>query len=119
VNAPPDMELVFPRPGAVVVECKGEHELSTGDETEQLLAELVEGYELVVIDVSEAEFVDSSFLHGLVKADRASRARGSRVVLQFGTALIVRRAFEISGVLELLEHVGTREEALDAGSPPM
>jgi anti-anti-sigma factor len=107
-----DITVVRPRPGAVVVECKGEHDLTTQNEVGELLASLVAENGLVVVDVSEAEFVDSSFLHNLVTAHRASRERGSRVLLQFGTALIVRRAFEISGILELLEHVATREEAL-------
>src|SRR6478672_3263967 len=115
MSAIPDVEVLRPQPGAVVVECKGEHDLTAEIEMDQLLVSLVAESDLVVVDVSEAEFVDSSFLHSLVKADRASRARGSRVLLQFGTAPIVRRAFEISGVLEHLEHVATRGEALGAG----
>ena len=112
MSAIPDVELLRPRPGAVVVECKGEHDLTTSDELGTLFAGLVAENDLVVIDVSEAEYVDSSFLHNLVKADRVASARGARVRLQFGTAPIVRRAFELSGVLARLEHVSTRDEAL-------
>jgi hypothetical protein len=32
--------------------------------------------------------------------------------LQYGTALIVRRALELSGILSRIEHASTREQAL-------
>ena len=69
-----------------------------------LLGSLVDESALVVVDVSDAEFVGSSFLRNLMKA------------LQLGTAPIVRRALELGGLLEHLEWVGTRDEAL-ARSP--
>ena len=68
--------------------------------------------ELVVVDVSEAAFIDSSFLHNVVGADRLARERGSRLRLQHGTALIVMRALEVSGILAVLDSVSTREAAL-------
>jgi anti-anti-sigma factor len=108
----PDVEVLQPRPGAVVVECRGEHDLTTSESLARLLTELVATNDLVVIDISEAEFIDSSFLHNLVKADRLARPRGTRVRLQFGTAPIVARALEVSGILMRIEHASTREEAL-------
>jgi anti-anti-sigma regulatory factor len=63
--------------------------------------------------VSDADFVDSSVLHNLVRADRLARAGGSRFVLQMGTARIVRLAIETSGILDSLTWVGSREEALN------
>ncbi len=91
-----------------------------GDDLERLLHRLVLENELVVIDVSEAEFIDSSFLHNLLKADRLARDRGSRLRLQHATKPIVSRALEVSGILTLLDSVSTREDALtpvDRGSP--
>ena len=101
-----------PRPGAVVVECTGEHDLATSESLGRLLTELVATNDLVVIDVSDAEFIDSSFLHNLVKADRLARPRGTRLRLQFGTAPVVVRALEMSGILNRIEHAPTREEAI-------
>jgi anti-anti-sigma regulatory factor len=72
MSAIPDIGVLRPRPGVVVVECKGEHDLSTSDALEQLFTALVSENDLVVVDVSQAEFVDSSFVHNLVKADRLS-----------------------------------------------
>ena len=57
---------------------------------------------------------DSSFINNLIKADSAARARGSQFTLQLGTARIVRSAIEHSGILTVLDHAPTREEALDS-----
>src|SRR3954471_1449736 len=110
-----DVELNRPRPGAVVVQCRGEHDLTTCVALEHLLTELVAENDLVVIDVSEAEFIDSSFIHNVIKAHRLSLPRGSRVRLQVGTAPVVRRALELSGLLARIEHAPTREQALGRG----
>jgi anti-anti-sigma factor len=107
-----DLEVLHPRPGVAVVECTGEHDLTSKDEFERLLSGLVVGNGLVVVDVSEAKFIDSSFIHNLVKADGLARQRGSRFRLQHGTELIVRRALEVSGILTYIESVSTRGAAL-------
>lgn len=108
----PDLEVLRPRAGAVVVVCTGEHDIATSRDLEQLLADLVAENDLVVVDVTRAAFIDSSFLHNIVKAERASRARGARLRLQVGTDLIVARALEVSGILGRIEHAHTREDAL-------
>ena len=54
---------------------------------------------LVVIDVTEAVFIDSSFLHFVVMANKAAGVHGGRRRLQVGTAPIVKSALEVSGIL--------------------
>ncbi len=95
-----------------MVECRGEHDLTCRDELGRLLSELVAENELLVVDVSEATFVDSSFIHNLVKANRLAGERGAQFRLQHSTELIVRRALEVSGIFAHLDSVSTREEAL-------
>ena len=107
-----DVAVSRPRAGAIVVECTGEHDVTTSEEIGNLFAELVVGNDLIVIDLSEAEFIDSSFIHNLVKLDRLARLRGTRIRLQFGTAPIVARALELSGTLDRFEHATTRADAL-------
>lgn len=97
-----------------VVTFVGEHDLMTADAVGDLFASLVERNELVVSDFSEAQFVDSSLLQALIHADREAKRRGHAFRLQLGTAPIVRRAFEITGLYELLDISPTREEALAA-----
>jgi anti-anti-sigma factor len=108
----PDVEVLWPRPGTAVVECTGEHDIATSEALERLLTELVARNDLVVVDVSHAQFIDSTFLHNLVKAEHLSRPHGKRVRLQFAMGPAVRNALEVSGILDRIESVTTREEAL-------
>ncbi len=112
MDASVDIEVLYPRAGAAVVVLRGEHDVATKDEIGELLASLTAEHELLVVDVTHATFVDSSFLHNLVKAHRAAQKRGGRLRVQMGAEPIVRRAFEVSGLLERLECAATREEAL-------
>lgn len=107
-----DVLVAYPSPGTAVVRFTGEHDLVAREDLRALLDSLVEQNDLVVADVSEAKFVDSTTMHALLDADTAARVRGRTFRLQLGTAAIVRRAFELSGVLGRLEYVDSREEAL-------
>lgn len=111
-----DVQVETPRAGAAVVVFTGEHDLSTSESVEALLRSLIDENELVVADSSEAEFVDSSTIYTLMKSHRAASQRGSTFRLQLGTAPIVEKAFELSGMLQLLDCAPTREEALRGGS---
>ena len=103
--------------GVAVVALLGEHDLLSSDQVEGLLSNLVAANKLVVVDVSKAEFIDSSLIHNLVKADSQARAEGNRFVLQLGTAPIVKRALEVSGLLSHLDCASSREEALATMKP--
>ena len=108
----PDLDVLRPRVGAAIVELHGEHDVATRTEVRELFTSLVEANDLVVIDVTNARFIDSSFLHNLADADRLARSRGSRLCLQLGTASIVRRALEVSGLLERLDCAPDREQSM-------
>jgi anti-anti-sigma factor len=111
-----DVQVERPQSGAAVVSFTGEHDLATAPAVEALLGSLIEQNELVVVDFSEAEFVDSSMIHTLVKADREARKRGGSFRLQLGTAPIVRKAFELCGLFEQLDLAPSWEHALRNGS---
>jgi anti-anti-sigma factor len=108
-----EVHVEHPSPGTAVVLFTGEHDLVTRDDVRELLDSLIEQNELVVADFSEARFVDSTMLHVLVNADATARMRGRTFRLQLGTAAIVHRAFELSGLTTRLECVQTRADALD------
>ena len=108
----PDLNLLRPRAGTAVVELHGEHDLATRSEIRDLFTSLVETNDLVIIDVTDALFIDSSFLHNLANAHRLAQSRGSHLRLQLGTAPIVRTALEISGLLEVLDCAPDREQAM-------
>ena len=112
-----DVEVSNPREGVAVVALLGEHDLLSEEQVEALFSNLVASNKLVVVDVSEAQFIDSSLLHNLVKADQQARTNGDRFVPQLGTAPIVKKALEVSGLLNLLDCASSREEALAKMKP--
>ena len=108
-----DVVVEQPAPGAAVAVFSGEHDMATKDQVHELLKSLVEENELVVADFSEAQFVDSSIVGALMATKREADQRGHTIRLQLNTADIVRRAFEISGLLTVFEVASTREAALE------
>lgn len=108
----PSHRIVHPRARVVVVEIVGEHDLASRASINDLFSKLIRQNDLLVVDVSEAEFVDSSFLHALVNAHKHAKNLKKRMRVQLGTAPIVHKAFEISGLTEYLECFSDREEAL-------
>jgi anti-anti-sigma factor len=114
-----DLRIEHPRPDTAVVVLTGEHDVSTSPRLESLLASLLAENSVVVADLSEVEFLDSSVINSLVEATRSASAQRHACAfrLQIGSEAIVHRILEITGVLDLLECAPTRDLAL-AGLPP-
>ena len=108
-----DIRVERPTRNAAVVEFTGEHDLAQADRIQGLFESLVEQNAVVVADFSEAQFVDSSVLRTLFRAHLAAESRGSSFRLRLGTAPVVERAFELSGILGHLSCWESRAEALD------
>lgn len=108
-----DVVVEQPTPGSAVAVFSGEHDMATKSQVHELLTSLVDNNTLVVADFSGAQFVDSSILGVLMAMRGEADARGHTFRLQLNTADIVRRAFEISGLLALFEVSSTREAALE------
>jgi anti-anti-sigma factor len=108
----PRLEVLYPQADAAVVVLHGEHDLATKDELRQTLTELLDTQQLVVVDVSVTEFVDSSVLGEFVRAHNKANEDGKQFRVQYGTKSIVKRVFEITGLLSVFEWYPTRDEAL-------
>jgi anti-sigma B factor antagonist len=111
-NSPREIRIERPVPDTAVAVFLGEHDIASRKELKSLLETLVDENDLVVADFSEATFVDSTTMHLLITAHASARMRGKTFRLQVGTADIVRRAFELTGVMARLDCVASREEAL-------
>lgn len=95
-----------------VVVVLGEHDLSNAWVLrDELTAQAAAGRD-VVLDLSAAEFVDSTALHAVHEFARRLHEAGRRLVLQLGTSAVVSRALEIGGVTKVIPCVQGREEAL-------
>ena len=66
----------------------------------------------LIVDMSEATFIDSSVLQSVVRAAQSAGRRQQAVVLQLGTAALVERILEIVQIEEVLPRVHDRQEAL-------
>jgi anti-sigma B factor antagonist len=106
--------------GIALLRLEGEHDLSTADEVAELLRRAQEGRAAVVIDVSEASFIDSAIIAAMVAAHR--RAREERLGLAICTgapeegdaSAAVQRVLGVTGLEEQLQVHSKREEAVSA-----
>jgi anti-sigma B factor antagonist len=108
-------------PGVALLKLEGEHDLSTVEELQELLERVQENRAPVVIDVSEATFIDSSILAAMVAAHR--RAQDERIGLtvcmgsraeEGGSGEVVQRVLDITGLEKHLQVHSRREEAVAA-----
>lgn len=111
-SVPSELKVLHPRPGTAVVEVLGEHDLGTAGEAATLFARLVAENPLVVVDLSETQFIDSSFLKSLKNAQQTATELGHTVLLQVSTEPVVLPVLEITNFFDHFDHVSTREEAL-------
>jgi anti-sigma B factor antagonist len=99
---PPGLEFVISSwwlaNGTFVVAAGGEVDLYTAPELEQALAgPLAEGTSQLVVDLSEATFVDSTALHVLLRAARQLDPDTGELIVVVPDPN-VRKVFEITGV---------------------
>jgi anti-sigma B factor antagonist len=108
---PPGLEFVISSRrlanGTFVVAAGGEIDLYTAPELERVLAgPLAEGTARLVVDLSEATFVDSTALHVFLRAARQlDREAGELIVVVPDPN--VRKVFEITGVDRFLSVVSS------------
>lgn len=112
MTATDDVVIERPADGTAVVVFSGEHDLASAPELRELFDSLLQQDDLVVADFSSAQFVDSSILGVVLETQARATELGKVFRLQLHTTDIVRRAFEILGVFNVVQHVGTRDEAL-------
>lgn len=97
------------RGSAVVVRLHGEVDLYNADEVRAALGSAADGSELVVVDLTEVEFMDSTALGVFVEAHNALPNGGLRLA---APQLETRRALLVSGLDRRLNVYDTLDEAL-------
>jgi anti-anti-sigma factor len=86
----------------------GELDRATVDELrEQVEALIAAGFERLVLDLSELTFFDSTGIHLVLELVHGSRCDGWQLAVVDGTAP-VRRAFEVTGLREVIPFVERR-----------
>jgi anti-sigma B factor antagonist len=117
----PSFEVSYHDTDIAILSLLGEHDLATRDELRAALDRLVRSGEQLIVDLTQAEFIDSSVLNSLVQAQAQARERGLQLVLELATAPEVKRILEVTGLLERFPSASSREEAIRLarnGQPP-
>ena len=110
-----DLRVESIEPGFSVAALRGSHDVAVATDLRERLSDLVLRGDSIIIDLSSASFIDSSVLAVLVGTYKVARdcGLGFAVVLDEATAPAVRRAFEVTGLMQLFWVVSDRGDAVD------
>ena len=95
-----------------ILEVAGEIDMSTAPELANAIGSVTRGASLVVVNLSEVVFLDSSALNALVRSQRELAERNISIRVVSPTDRAVRRVFEITHLTESLSVVDSLDEAL-------
>jgi len=105
--------------GLPVVSAPAEVDVSNADELRQLLLACAdEGHAVLVVDMSETAFCDSTGLHQLVRAHKRATAAGGEVRLVITTPTVLR-LFAIVGIDRFFPVFKSLDEAVASPSAPV
>ena len=102
------------RPHAALVVLAGEHDLHSADEVQQTFDQSLAVRDHLIVDLSAAEFIDSTIVHVLLEAKKNAVELDRKFNVVLGTVAVVERILEVTGVVPLLNVVPTVERALAA-----
>jgi anti-sigma B factor antagonist len=104
-----------PQPGTLVVVITGELDIGTRERLiAALAAEKAEEARLLVLDLRELEFMDSSGLRFLIETWKLREESGRPLALLIAETGLVNRVFEVSGCDEILPVVRDLDSAMGA-----
>jgi anti-sigma B factor antagonist len=110
------LELDRTDDGVVIVAVEGEHDIYTASALREQVDDAFRSGTAVVIDLSDATFLDSSILRALLAARNQAeeQASGFAVALDGSKAPAVQRIFEVTGLLEVFPVLLGRKHAVEA-----
>jgi anti-sigma B factor antagonist len=99
-----------------VVVLQGEHDISTADRLRRAIESARDGSTPVVVDLTEATFIDSAVLGVLIAEHERAASNGSAVgyVVGAGAGHSVHRIIDLAGVTAVLPISSDRATALRA-----
>jgi anti-anti-sigma factor len=119
-NAPaftvPTIQVRSPRPHAALVVLAGEHDLHSADEVQQTFDQSLAVCDHLIVDLSAAEFIDSTIIQVLVQTMKTAAELGHKFNVVLGSVPVAERILEVTGVVPLLNVVPTVERALAAST---
>jgi anti-anti-sigma factor len=110
----PTIEVRSPQQHAAHVVLAGEHDLHSADEVQQTLNQCLADCDHLIVDLSTAEFIDSTIVGALLQTKNNAIELKRRFNVLLGTAPVVERVLEVTGVIPHLNIVATVDQALAA-----
>jgi anti-anti-sigma factor len=101
-------------PGVTIIALAGEHETYTAEKLRHELRTLLEGGCGVVVDLTEATFLDSAVVAVILEARALAAERDLKfaLVMDDRTGPAVQRLFELTGLRSVLTVAPSRDAAL-------
>ena len=109
----PAIHVVDVAPDIVALDLEGELDMAVAPAIFEKAEEAIDAGKHLIVNLSDATFIDSSTVHTLFMAQAAATNAGRSLVLQFGTQAGVERVLEITGAEEHVPTAGTREAAVE------
>ena len=96
-----------------VLQLEGEFDLANSGVIEDEAARALDADRHLILDLSEATFIDSSVLRALVRVHNEASGKCRVAVLQLGAAAVVERVLDVSGLEDVMPRARTRLEAIN------
>ena len=98
--------------GIVALCLEGDFDLANAAVLRDHIDSALETGKHLIVDLSEATFIDSSVINVLLNGAKAVAGRNQSVVLEVATALVVERALELVAIESVLPRAHSRTEAV-------
>lgn len=115
---PGTYRIARPRERTAVVELIGEHDLATMQKLSPVIDSLAAVNDVLVVDLSRTEFMDSTVLKELVRAKHALEEHEGHLVLSGVVEPVVKRTLEVSGMMDYFDTAVTWDAAIRNGASP-
>lgn len=100
--------------GVRIVALHGEHDLSNVASLRIELDAAIAAFSAIVVDLTDAEFVDSTTLQALLQSHRAAQDRDLRLAVVVPADSSTRRLFDLVGLAAVVATYPTRAAAVAA-----
>ena len=111
--ATPVIHVVDAARDITALDFEGEFDIAAVPDIRDAVKRALDAGKHLIVNLSDATFIDSSTVHALFTADATARKAGRRFVLQFGTHAAVERVLAITGAERILQTAPTREAAVE------
>ncbi len=108
------VEIRALQPHVALVVLGGEHDLYSADKLRQVLDQSLVLCDHLIVDLSAVDFIDSTIVGVLTQTMKDASERGCKFNVVLGSAPVVERILEVTGLVPLLNVVASVDQALAA-----